>query len=508
MTRSEPMAYILTDDAAEALALRPEAGLEPLVSQDSGTTPVELLDNFDGSLRRSGRMLLADGASLTLFTRHGVAAQSIAAKGRFVADLPDGPVKRALSDLPALRSLMPIAAASLRRRVLAFVDDDQKTHVRAHLQTLTGGQGPAAVIVTVQGLRGYDGALAEAYAAITTCGGTVLNINRLYTRLFPALDLYDAKPEVAFSANHTAIDAANDIISAYIPVARRNEPGIVADLDTEFLHDYRIALRKVRSVISLFKGVYRESRTLDLKTRFSAFMAATGRLRNLDVYLLDRQKYYALLPPNLHKGLDTTFAMFADERHAEAAKLAQHLQGATYRNDIAELEHLFAARRNLAPGPNAEVRAHDFARSLIWKRYCRIGLIAARIGPETDYLEVHALRIECKKLRYLMEFFASLFPKPAFSALLKPIKILQDNLGLINDCAVQQVDLQVFLHDASRWPKGVDLDVAQSVGALTAALHRRQVAERARTEESLAAFNSPATQQMFKDLFHTAKDKP
>ena len=159
------------------------------------------------------------------------------------------------------------------------------------------------------------------------------------------------------------------------------------------------------------------------------------------------------------------------------------------------------------PGPNAALGPYEYASAQIWKRYRKICRIASAIGPDTADVEVHDLRIHCKKLRYLMEFFASLFPQAAFKSLLKPLKILQDNLGMINDYAVQQINLQQFLRKVGNWPDGVDLEVAQSVGALTAALHAQQAEERAKTVKSFAAFNSPQIQQTFRVLFRAQKEK-
>jgi CHAD domain-containing protein len=100
-----------------------------------------------------------------------------------------------------------------------------------------------------------------------------------------------------------------------------------------------------------------------------------------------------------------------------------------------------------------------------------------------------------------------MFPKDEFRSLLKPLKALQDNLGLVNDCAVQQANLQLFVHGKGTRGKTVPLDIAQSVGAQTAVLHRRQIEERARTGTSLAQFTSPQTMQTFRNLFHAARDR-
>lgn len=500
--------YSVPAHALDSLAGGSFGKLIPVLTWDDGAPHFSLLDCFDQSLRHSGRLLLEIGGSFELLIDDGrVLSQSASRKGQFVADFQDGPVKQALADLSPLRSLLPMGSGTLRRGTLALLDDDEKTHCRAHLHVLTSTKGVGAALITLQGLRGYDKSLAVLRNQIAACGGTALDHGGLYADIFPGAFAYNAKPEVVIKPDDTTYDAASDIIATYLPVARANESGIIADHDTEFLHDYRIALRKMRSVLSLFKDVYEADQTVDLKARFSELMTPTGRLRDLDVYLLEKQRFYDLLPNTLHSGLDVMFRMFTAERKAAQAKLTDHLRSRRYETEIASLTKLFGKRKKLKPGPAASLAAQDYACTLIWKRYRKICKIGAEIGPDMPDTEVHALRIHCKKLRYLMEFFGPLFPKPAFKSLLRPLKLLQDNLGLFNDYSVQQISLQDFLRNVSDKPSGSNLAVAQSVGALTAVLHRRQIEERTKIVESFAQFNGAETQTTFRDLFHDGRDK-
>ncbi len=506
--QSAPDCYTLPAHALDAWAGASFGKLTPVLTWDDDAPQFSVLDCFDQSLRHSGRLLLEIGGVFELLLDDGrLLSQSASRKGQFVSDFHDGPVKHALADLSPLRSLLPLGSGALRRGTLALLDDDEKTHCRAHLHALTGTKGVGVVLITLQGLRGYDKALAALRNQIAACSGTVLDHGKLYADIFPGKGAYTAKPEIAIKPADTTYDAASDIVATYLPVARANETGIIADHDTEFLHDYRIALRKIRSVLSLFKDVYQADQTADLKARFSDLMTPTGRLRDLDVYLLEKQRFYGLLPNTLHSGLDVMFKMFTAEGKAAQAKLTDHLRSTRYETEIASLTKLFVKRKKLKSGPAASFAAQDYARTLIWRRYRKICKIGTAIGPEIPDAEVHALRIHCKKLRYLMEFFGPLFPKPAFKSLLRPLKHLQDNLGLFNDYSVQQISLQDFLRNVSDKPSGSTLAVAQSVGALTAVLHRRQIEERAKIVESFAQFNGPETQMTFRDLFHDGRDK-
>jgi CHAD domain-containing protein len=506
MTVATCECYYLPTKTVVGLAKAPIGKLTPVLTLEDAATPITLLDCFDQPLRNSDRLLFKLGDRVDLLTPNGqIISQPTPTKVQFIAGLPNGPVKSALADISPLRSLLPIGSGTLRRGVLTLLDDEEKTHCRAHLRLFTCSGGKRMALVNLQGIRGYAKSHAALRQHIEACGGIPLNIAGLSAEILPRQKAYTARPEISINADQTAFTTATNIIAGYIAVAEGNEAGIIADHDTEFLHDYRIALRKIRSVLSLFKGVYAEEQTAELKSRFADLMAATGRLRDLDVYLLEKQRYYDFLPKALHGGLDQIFAVFTKDRKVEHAKLAEILKSKGYIKEMSGLTKLFEKRKKLHSGPSANRGAHEFACTLIWKRYRTICKSAAHIRPETDDAEVHALRIHCKKLRYLMEFFASLFPTPAFKALLKPLKLLQDNLGLFNDFGVQQASLQDFLHKADRWPNGPNLEIAQTVGALTAVLHRRQSEERAKVVENFAQFNSTTMQTAFCDLFHAGK---
>lgn len=507
MTRHGDARLFLPVDALDDFHANPIGKLTCVLTQAEEAATFTLYDTFDQSLRRAGRVLIEFDDRLELWEFDGTTlSQQAEHCGKFVADMTDGPVKHALSDVPALRRLMAICSGQMRLSELALIDDEEKTQARASLCLLNAKDGASTAVASLQGLRGYDKAFTQLVDRTRACRGTPLAQGDLQTQLLPDQVPYVAKPDVGVGKSEKTFDAASDIISAYIPVARQNEAGIVSDIDTEFLHDYRIALRKIRSVLSLFKGVYDEEQTQQLKARFSALMAPTGRLRDLDVYLLEQGDFYKLVPDSLHGGLDRMFAMFADERQEAQKTLSSHLRSKSYEAEIAKLEKLFDSRKTLKRGPNADLPAYDYACKLIWKRYRKICTIAAGIHADTDDEEVHELRIHCKKLRYLMEFFAPVFPKSAFKSLIKPLKRLQDNLGLFNDYSVQQDSLREFLTGLDTQHRAEGLEIAQSVGALIALLHQRQLTERAKVVESFARFNSRETQKTFRDLFHGGKD--
>ncbi len=471
---------------------------------DKEPSPFELLDCFDQSIRKSEQVLIFTKNRLMLLQQDGtILTQAAVEASGFVAKLSDGPVKTALRFVSPLRRILLVGRGTLSDIQVNAVDHEKKTHVRAHLRTFQAkGLDARMTFATLQALRGYDSAFDLMRQKIDQLGYKVeQDISTMYNRLIAGYQPYDPKPVIAISKDELAFQAANDIIKTYIEVARLNEPGIIADEDSEFLHDYRVSLRKVRSVVSLFKGIYSDEQTQTLKQAFSDLMSPTGRLRDLDVYLLDREHYFELLPESLHDGLAILFNLFEIERNDQLKMIAAHLKSPAYKDSINALYTLFTVPGKLPVGANADHSAYLYARELIWKRYRKVCKIARAIEPATADSEVHDLRIHCKKLRYLMEFFSPMFPAKTIKGLIKALKLLQDNLGLFNDYSVQQVSLQSFISSHTSKNRKQDLSIAKSVGALIAMLHQKQLEERAKVISNFKIFDSQTTQQQFQKLF-------
>lgn len=508
MINSPNRSYYLPVRSVNKFVTQQIGHLDPMPANEGRTDSAAFtaLDCFDQTLRRSNRLLIEAGAALELLNGGlSMIAQASPNKARFVADLDDGPVKRALAMVSPLRSLLAVGNGERHRAAAVFVDDEGKTHCRVNLMQLVTTQG-RAVIIELYGIRGYDESLELLREHVEQLGGVPLDCSALYQQLFPPQPSYTTRPDILISDDDTAFDAANRIIANHIPLMRANEPGIIGDYDTEFLHDYRIHLRKVRSVLSLFKGVYDDAQTATLKAEFSALMALTGPLRDLDVYLLERQRYYDLLPDSLHGGLDAFFGLLAKVRNTEKTRLIRHLRSPAYQRSINAAAKRFTEPNAIKPGTHALLPAHDYASERIWERYRKVRKISAGITASTPDERIHELRIHGKKLRYLMEFFAPVFPQAQFDPLLKSLKAIQDELGLFNDYSVQQDSLSLFAGKLGRQHMEADLEIAQSMGALIAVLHRRQIEQRARVIKRLARFNHSSIHTAFKALLRTPKN--
>ena len=92
-----------------------------------------------------------------------------------------------------------------------------------------------------------------------------------------------------------------------------------------------------------------------------------------------------------------------------------------------------------AKRPISKIASRKILRA--YKRMVKRGVQLSDPPPAED---LHRLRIDAKKLRYLLEFFGGLWPKKTTSRLVKELKQFQDILGGSNDMAVQQRHLAAF----------------------------------------------------------------
>jgi CHAD domain-containing protein len=152
--------------------------------------------------------------------------------------------------------------------------------------------------------------------------------------------------------------------------------------------------------------------------------------------------------------------------------------------------------------PRAKARrlVADVASERIWQAYRRVHRHGRKIDSSTPAEALHRLRIDCKKLRYLLEFFYHLYVEDDIKPLLKSLKRLQDNLGDFNDLEVQQRTLQQFAHQMEE-EELASVDCLLAMGRLLDHLLHRQASERQRFTGCFRRFSATENRTRFKQLF-------
>ena len=226
-------------------------------------------------------------------------------------------------------------------------------------------------------------------------------------------------------------EAARVIARAAIDQLQANEPGVIARGDPEFLHQYRVALRRLRSALGVFRAATGPE-AAGLRDELRWIAALTGPARDWDVFAT------TTLPALLQAHDDTRVGRTvrarargrADDAHAQ---LRAALESPRYALLMLALARWLAQPPALTGQPAEPLAA--FAARAVAKRHKRLLADTRRLSALTP-AERHALRLDAKRLRYALEGFASLFRRRRVGAHLEALSEIQDDLGRANDAAV------------------------------------------------------------------------
>ena len=273
-----------------------------------------------------------------------------------------------------------------------------------------------------------------------------------------------------------------------------NWQGTIDQLDPKFLHDLRIALRRTRTVLAASKS-RRSDRVLGpARERFAWLAGATGAARDLDVYLLEWERYTDPLGVEAAAALAPVRDVLA-RRCAEAhVELERPSIRASSRADgrVAALARRAVARRQSLPRRSGSTARQNGRQA---NRSAHEALIdgGRLIGPDTPAEDVHSLRKDAKKLRYLIECFGSLLPDKPRRQYVKRLKALQENLGEHQDAEVHMMLLRSLAPDLHA--TGADVGTMVAIGQLTERLDQTRGAARAEFAGRFADYDSSATER-------------
>jgi CHAD domain-containing protein len=478
---------------------------------------VAYADTFDWRLYRQEYLLHNHGSSWTLY--HGDTCEVTLQQGGprlaapcFAADFPEGRLRDVLAPVLGIRCLLPVATLHLNGRQYRLLNEDEKTVARLVVERQRPeGLQNGYCLARLFAVRGYDQELTHARRILGERAGAQESTPLIgfeqscrAAGRFP-LD-YSSKFNVTLLPDSAARLAMTEIYLQLLENIRRNIPGVIADWDSEFLHDFRVAVRRTRSGLSLVKHVLPDAVVVRFKKEFAALGNLTGPTRDLDVYLLCRQDFLNRLPPFLQPGLALFFDQLARRRHGEQKQLARRLRTKKMTALLMDWQRCLE-RQDRRPAPLADAPIKEVADSIIrrhHKQVVRSGFSLETTSPDT---EVHRLRIQCKKLRYAMEFFSSLYPRDEIQTVVQHLKKLQDILGTFNDLSVQQALVRNTLEAIGNGSGGKNgAAMAASLGGLMQSLFQEQQTLRGHFKEAFAQFADEETTLLCHQLFRKQRD--
>jgi CHAD domain-containing protein len=254
-------------------------------------------------------------------------------------------------------------------------------------------------------------------------------------------------PDPGLLHSDTLAEAGRKTLLYHFAEMLSHEEGTRLGEDIEELHDMRVASRRMRAAFDLFEQAF-DPKVIRRHLRgLKATGRALGAVRDMDVFIEKANHYMDDLSPEQRQGLEVLVEAWQDQRETHREAMLVHLDSPDYeafkRKFNTFLQTPGKGVRVLSPECPVPPLARDAAPVLI---YSRFGAVRAydQILESATLEQLHALRIEFKKLRYAVEFFREILGKEARSVI-NVLKTMQDHLGDLNDAQVATHLLSDFL---------------------------------------------------------------
>jgi len=197
---------------------------------------------------------------------------------RFARDLPPGQFRELLEPLLEMRELVPTVRVRSRIHTLRILNKDDKTvaYLTVEENSLPRQQGRRSgklddrAIVTP--VKGYPKPCSEVAKLLQGQGLTPAQNSLMLAALSTIGEIpgtYSSKLNLMLDPAMRADRASKVILQRILDIMLQNETGARAGTDTEFLHDFRVAVRRTRSALTQIKTVFPKQIIDRYKTDFT-----------------------------------------------------------------------------------------------------------------------------------------------------------------------------------------------------------------------------------------------
>ncbi len=483
-----------------------------LIREPAVTERFTICDTFDWRLFNKSLVLYASGNRLflrKLAEDEILYSAEIPSFPVFIRDFPDSELRRQLTPIIKMRALLMLVDVQSRSVPYRILNPDGKTVARLAFEEFRPWRRKNKLAVVshlwLKPVKGYPKYSRTLVRLFQEAGLKISKREDVFLRALEVVDKkpgdYSTKVNIQLDPNMCSDKATKAILRFLLQVMRINEANIEKDLDTEFLHDFRVAVRRTRSALGQIKSVFPIKITDRFKKDFALVGELSNELRDLDVYLLNEDKYKAMLPPILRNDIDPLFDHLRKKRSKALQKVIRGLKAKKYAKLLQDWEaFLNKPQRDSVTASNAKLPVIDLSRRRIYKKYRNVVKVGGQILGNTEDEMLHVLRIHCKKLRYLMEFFSGLFPRKKINVLIAQLKKLQDNLGDFNDLCIQEEYLLNIIKELPATQRQLKKTLV-AIGSLVGTLGRERQMVKDAFAETFTDFSSSGNNELFQELF-------
>ncbi len=230
--------------------------------------------------------------------------------------------------------------------------------------------------------------------------------------------------------------ALKKILTVELTWLKEQFPGVLSDRDPEFVHQARVATRRMRSALALFHDALPVKTVTYLESRLKWLGKLFGEVRNLDVFVINLSSYkdkIGKFPKAKRKALET---LVIKQRRTPLRILNEAIKSRQFKT--------FQRRMNkLLETPSREQASaeqkfiSDVAPQIIIQKLENIIEQSRKTIANPDLKEYHSLRIQMKRLRYALEFLTAPYGD-VFKGIIKQTVEIQDCLGELQDTVFNQ----------------------------------------------------------------------
>ncbi len=334
------------------------------------------------------------------------------------------------------RVLLHIGSISYTVRSGTYSNRDGKIVCRLALCEAEG-----STAISIEPLRGYR----KSEGKIVEAGSLIETVSEAAWRMAAMEQLISCQAVPAFTvhAEVSINDAFTHICTTLIRFIRGNEFGVIGEFDTEFLHDYRVSIRKTRVAFDQFRPIIKRGKFKRFSRFFKLLGTETTPVRDLDVFLGNLGTH------ELFSGFEETelkpfITYLKRARRSDQKHLVSRLESIDYQAECDAWEQLLTEETKNLCRAKGDKPFLPFARKRLKALYEQILEDGNAITHATREERIHTLRKDCKKLRYMLMFTSSLFDPEPMEKLLITMKSLQDLLGNFNDLCVHIAYMEQF----------------------------------------------------------------
>jgi len=241
---------------------------------------------------------------------------------------------------------------------------------------------------------------------------------------------------VPMAPDDAPLEAFRKIAFATLEHLQSNLHGATISSDPEFIHQMRVATRRLRAALRLFAPVLPAALAEDLVPELRTLTTRLGQARDLDVLLTEIATPVMRALPDEPR-LAALAGAITDRQDSARAAAVRHLQSVAHGRLVLQATALLHRQPFLAPAegvPAPSETVCEFAAARL-KRLRKKVLGLAAAASIDDPASLHSLRIGIKRLRYALEFFTPLATGRTLQRLLAQLAQMQDELGQLNDLA-------------------------------------------------------------------------